>query len=87
MTPVPGNPALGFENDAMEMAAKTWTGKWWELGGGGGTVAAGVTAAETTAVTFWCFFFFLKSVLVSVCILIGEQERFEFWCSQWVLRL
>ena len=35
---VPGNPALGFENDAMEMAAKTWTGKWWELGGGGGTV-------------------------------------------------
>jgi len=35
---VPGNPALGFEDDAMEMAAKTWTGKWWELGGGGGTV-------------------------------------------------
>ncbi|MEP4148596.1 MAG: PQQ-dependent dehydrogenase, methanol/ethanol family [Halioglobus sp.] len=35
---VPGNPALGFENEAMEMAAKTWNGKWWELGGGGGTV-------------------------------------------------
>ncbi|MEP5568858.1 MAG: PQQ-dependent dehydrogenase, methanol/ethanol family [Halioglobus sp.] len=35
---VPGNPALGFENKAMEMAAKTWNGKWWELGGGGGTV-------------------------------------------------
>ena len=35
---VPGNPALGFENDAMAMAAKTWNGKWWELGGGGGTV-------------------------------------------------
>jgi PQQ-dependent dehydrogenase (methanol/ethanol family) len=35
---VPGNPALGFENDAMAMAAKTWKGKWWELGGGGGTV-------------------------------------------------
>lgn len=35
---VPGNPELGFENKAMEMAAKTWNGKWWELGGGGGTV-------------------------------------------------
>ena len=32
---VPGNPADGFENAAMEMAAKTWTGKWWEWGGGG----------------------------------------------------
>ncbi|MCZ6658623.1 MAG: PQQ-dependent dehydrogenase, methanol/ethanol family [Gammaproteobacteria bacterium] len=32
---VPGNPADGFENAAMEMAAKTWTGKWWEFGGGG----------------------------------------------------
>ena len=32
---VPGNPADGFENEAMEMAAKTWTGEWWKLGGGG----------------------------------------------------
>ncbi|GAA0268036.1 PQQ-dependent methanol/ethanol family dehydrogenase [Alteraurantiacibacter aestuarii] len=32
---VPGNPADGFENDAMEMAASTWGGNWWELGGGG----------------------------------------------------
>jgi quinohemoprotein ethanol dehydrogenase len=32
---VPGNPADGFENEAMEKAAKTWAGKWWELGGGG----------------------------------------------------
>ena len=32
---VPGNPADGFENDAMAMAADTWTGRWWELGGGG----------------------------------------------------
>lgn len=32
---VPGNPADGFENRAMEMAAKSWKGKWWELGGGG----------------------------------------------------
>lgn len=32
---VPGNPADGFENEAMEMAAETWTGEWWENGGGG----------------------------------------------------
>ena len=32
---VPGNPALGFENDAMRMAAETWQGDWWSLGGGG----------------------------------------------------
>ena len=32
---VPGDPALGFENEQMEMAAKTWTGEWWKLGGGG----------------------------------------------------
>ena len=32
---VPGNPALGFENKTVEMAAKTWTGQnWWEQGGG-----------------------------------------------------
>ena len=32
---VPGNPEKGFESEAMEMAAKTWTGEWWKLGGGG----------------------------------------------------
>ena len=32
---VPGNPADGFENKAMEMAAKTWFGEWWKQGGGG----------------------------------------------------
>ncbi|MDJ0905774.1 MAG: PQQ-dependent dehydrogenase, methanol/ethanol family [Woeseiaceae bacterium] len=32
---VPGNPADGFENEAMEMAARTWTGEWWKYGGGG----------------------------------------------------
>jgi len=32
---VPGNPADGFENDAMAMAAETWTGEWWQFGGGG----------------------------------------------------
>ncbi len=32
---VPGDPAKPFENKAMEMAAKTWTGEWWRWGGGG----------------------------------------------------
>jgi quinohemoprotein ethanol dehydrogenase len=32
---VPGDPAKGFENDAMAMAARTWSGEWWKLGGGG----------------------------------------------------
>jgi PQQ-dependent dehydrogenase (methanol/ethanol family) len=32
---VPGNPALGFESKAMERAAETWTGEWWNPGGGG----------------------------------------------------
>ena len=32
---VPGNPSDGFENAAMEMAAKTWSGEWWKFGGGG----------------------------------------------------
>ncbi len=32
---VPGDPAKGFENAAMAMAAKTWHGEWWKQGGGG----------------------------------------------------
>ncbi len=32
---VPGNPADGFENESMEMAADTWSGEWWQYGGGG----------------------------------------------------
>ncbi|MCG8443646.1 MAG: PQQ-dependent dehydrogenase, methanol/ethanol family [Caulobacterales bacterium] len=32
---VPGDPADGFEDAAMEMAAGTWSGRWWTLGGGG----------------------------------------------------
>lgn len=32
---VPGNPADGFESDALAMAAETWNGEWWKLGGGG----------------------------------------------------
>ena len=32
---VPGNPADGFEQPELEMAAQTWNGQWWRLGGGG----------------------------------------------------
>ncbi len=32
---VPGDPSKGFESKAMEMAAKTWNGQWWNYGGGG----------------------------------------------------
>jgi quinohemoprotein ethanol dehydrogenase len=32
---VPGNPANGFESDALKMAAKTWSGEWWKDSGGG----------------------------------------------------
>jgi len=32
---VPGNPADGFESEAMRAAAETWTGEWWKIGGGG----------------------------------------------------
>lgn len=32
---VPGDPSLGFESEALRMAAKTWHGDhWWEAGGG-----------------------------------------------------
>ena len=42
---VPGDPAKGFENHAMEMAAKTWSGEWWRYGGGG-TPWNGITFDE-----------------------------------------
>ncbi|NNF12039.1 MAG: PQQ-dependent dehydrogenase, methanol/ethanol family [Gemmatimonadetes bacterium] len=32
---VPGNPADGFESEAMRAAADTWTGEWWKIGAGG----------------------------------------------------
>jgi quinohemoprotein ethanol dehydrogenase len=47
---VPGNPADGFENKAMEMAAKTWTGEWWKWGGGGAPWNAMTYDAETNSV-------------------------------------
>lgn len=42
---VPGNPADGFEDEAQEMAAQTWSGEWWKYGGGG-TVWNAITYDE-----------------------------------------
>ena len=30
-----GDPAKGFESEAMRKAAASWSGDWWKLGGGG----------------------------------------------------
>ncbi len=49
---VPGNPADGFENKAMEDAAKTWTGEWWKQGGGGTVWSAFSYDPETNLVYF-----------------------------------
>ena len=49
---VPGDPAKGFENPAMEKAAKTWTGKWWEFGGGG-TVWDSITYDPVTNLVYF----------------------------------
>ena len=50
---VPGNPADGFENKAMEEAAKTWgDSRWWELGGGG-TVWDSITYDPATNLVFF----------------------------------
>jgi quinohemoprotein ethanol dehydrogenase len=35
---VPGDPAKGFESQALAKASKTWSGEWWKIAGGGGTV-------------------------------------------------
>jgi len=49
---VPGDPAKGFENEAMAMAAKTWTGEWWKWGGGGEPWNAFSYDPETNTVLF-----------------------------------
>ena len=49
---VPGNPADGFENEAMERAAETWAGEWWEFGGGG-TVWDSITFDPQTNLVYF----------------------------------
>jgi PQQ-dependent dehydrogenase (methanol/ethanol family) len=45
---VPGDPAAGFENKAMEMAAATWKTPGWWKSGGGGTVWDAITYDPAT---------------------------------------
>ena len=49
---VPGNPADGFENEAMKKAAATWSGEWWKLGGGGTVWDAAVYDPKTDLLYF-----------------------------------
>jgi PQQ-dependent dehydrogenase (methanol/ethanol family) len=49
---VPGDPASGLENSAMERAAKTWSGEWYRLGGGGTVWDAVSYDAELNLVYF-----------------------------------
>lgn len=50
---VPGNPALGFEDEIQEMAASTWiTPGWWETGPGGTVWDAITYDPETDLVIF-----------------------------------
>jgi alcohol dehydrogenase (cytochrome c)/quinohemoprotein ethanol dehydrogenase len=32
---IPGDPTAGFENAVMKDAARSWHGRWWDIGGGG----------------------------------------------------
>ena len=50
---VPGDPAKGYENKALERAAKTWTGEWWKTSGGGGTVWDGALYDPVTDLLFF----------------------------------
>ena len=50
---VPGDPAKGFENKALERAAKTWTGDYWKNTGGGGTVWDGALYDPVTDLLFF----------------------------------
>jgi quinohemoprotein ethanol dehydrogenase len=45
---IPGDPAKGFENKAMEMAAATWKTPGWWKSGGGGTVWDAITYDPAT---------------------------------------
>jgi quinohemoprotein ethanol dehydrogenase len=49
---VPGNPAKGFEQPELKMAAKTWHGEWWKQGGGG-TPWDGITYDPKTGYVYF----------------------------------
>ena len=49
---VPGDPAKGFENEAMKKAAGTWSGDWYKVGGGGTVWDAAVYDPTTDLLYF-----------------------------------
>lgn len=49
---VPGDPAKGFENEAMKKAAATWSGEWWKIGGGGSVWDGAVFDAENGLIIY-----------------------------------
>jgi alcohol dehydrogenase (cytochrome c)/quinohemoprotein ethanol dehydrogenase len=49
---VPGDPSIGFENQAMQAAAATWSGDWWRIGGGGAVWNSIVYDPKTDLVYF-----------------------------------
>ena len=48
---IPGDPAKGFENKAMEMASKTWGPEYWKHSGGG-TAWDGITYDPVTNLVY-----------------------------------
>ena len=50
---VPGDPSKGYENKALERAAKTWTGEFWKDTGGGGTVWDGALYDPVTDLLYF----------------------------------
>ena len=49
---IPGDPAKGFENKAMEMASKTWGPEYWKHSGGG-TAWDGITYDPVTNLVYF----------------------------------
>jgi PQQ-dependent dehydrogenase (methanol/ethanol family) len=49
---IPGDPAKGFENKAMEMASKTWGPEYWKHSGGG-TAWDGITFDPVTNLVYF----------------------------------
>jgi len=49
---IPGDPAKGFENKAMEMASKTWGKDYWKHTGGG-SVVEGITFDPVTNLVYF----------------------------------
>lgn len=70
---VPGNPAEGFENEAMEMAAKTWTGEWYKH--------CGKAALISVKISPFVSFFDSKTIYID-----SQKEICEYQKDSWLQR-